>query len=187
SYTAQSGIRTNQYIDGSYNLPPVKDMLDAYNPQIVIIMLGTNDASANRPAAQVSADLETIIAHVLWREGRPARTYRGAIPVLSTIPPKKDDLQDVQAYNAAIAALARKYKLPLIDFYGEIMKRRPNDWLGTLISGDGVHPSAGNAAADPYANNGEALRNSGLLLRCFLTVQKVKEIAVKALNLPFTG
>lgn len=183
SMTAQSGIRTDQYINGSYNLPPLEAMLDAYNPQIAIIMLGTNDASANRPAAQVAQNMEQIIAHVLWQDGRKSTQFRGTIPVLSTIPPKKDDLADVNAYNQAFVLLAKKYKIPLIDFYGHCMSRHPNDWLGTLISGDGVHPSANDAAGDPYVNNGANLSRSGLLLRCWLSVQKVKEIAARALSM----
>jgi hypothetical protein len=183
SFTAQSGITTEQYLAGTYNLPPVEDLLNNYNPDIVILMLGTNDASKNRPVAAFSKDLETIIMHILWKDGKQSKTFRGTIAVLSTIPPKKDDMQDVEAYNKAIVILATKYQLPLIDYCGEVLSRHPNDWLGTLISEDGVHPSANNCAADPYINNGENLGKCGYLLRGFLTVQKVKEVMTKVMGM----
>ena len=183
SFTAQSGITTEQYLAGTYNLPPVEDMLNNYYPDIVILMLGTNDASHNRPVAAFSKDLEAIVMHILWKDGKQSKTFRGTIPVLSTIPPKKDDMQDVEAYNRAIVLLATKYQLPLIDYCGEILSRHPNDWLGTLIDLDGIHPTFGDASADPYANGGENLKKSGYLLRGFLTVQKVKEIMTKVMGM----
>lgn len=181
SYTAQSGIRTNQYLEGSYNLPPVEDMLDNYKPQMVILMLGTNDASAGRKPEEVGRDYEEIVKRILWDDGRPQQAYRGTIPVLSTIPPhvKKDDL--ARAYNAVFVAVARKYKLPLIDLYGEVVARRPDGtWNGTLLNNGDVHPTSrsGNFdnSSDPYADNGEALKWSGYLLRSWLSVQKVTEV-----------
>jgi len=89
----------------------------------------------------------------------------------------KDDA--VKAYNGALAELVKEKKLPLIDFYGEIVKRRPNDWLGTLISGDGVHPTGENAGAEPTEEN---LKSSGHLLRGVLSVRKIAEVKAKVLD-----
>ena len=40
--------------------------------------------------------------------------------------------------------LAKGRGLPLIDFEKEILKRRPNDWNGTLLGKNDVHPTGGN-------------------------------------------
>ncbi len=190
SFTAKSGIRADQYIAGNYSLPSCDQMFTAgyTNPdgkqyrdaEMVVLMLGTNDASANRSAAAVAADLSTIIDKI---------EAAGVIVAISTIPPKRNDMTDVNNYNAEIRALAQQKKIPLIDYCQEILRRRPdNTWDGTLISGDGVHPSANyggyTASSDPYASNGAALSCSGYLLRDWLSVQKIKEIREKVINEP---
>jgi MYXO-CTERM domain-containing protein len=142
--------------------------------QFAVVMLGTNDAGAGRPVADFTADL-TAIVDVL--EGRRI------VVVLSTIPPRAAG--DVTPYNAAIRSFAASRGLPLIDYYAEILDRRPGDtWKNTLISGDGVHPTSVNSAADPYTPGGNPAAhqtgtnatNDGYLLRGWLTVQKLKEV-----------
>jgi len=181
SYTARSGIRSDQYLNGTYDLPTVENMLDNYKPEIVVLMLGTNDASANRTAAAFKTDMEEILKHIIYLDGNPANEYRGTVPILSTIPPKRSDMTDVNNYNTAILQLAEQYELPIIDYCGEILLRRPTTWDGTLISAaDGIHPTASQggytATSDPYASGGVALSNSGYLLRCFLSVQRIKAV-----------
>ena len=86
-------------------------------------------------------------------------------------------------------ALAQSRALPLIDYHREIVLRRPGTtWIGTLISTDGVHPTASGAgftiSSDPYAAGGDpathttgaSLENVGYLLRSWLSVQKLKEV-----------
>jgi len=193
SYTAESGIRTGQYLTGGADLPSMDEMytLGFTNPdgkqyrdaEIASILLGTNDASSNRPTAEVEANIEAIADKLL---------ANNIIPILITMPPKRSDMTDVTNYNAAIYNLAERRKWPLIDFCEEVLRRRPGTtWDGTLISGDGVHPSAsgeGTSGADytsassPYQNNGEALSNVGYLLYSWLTVQKIKEVKTKVID-----
>jgi hypothetical protein len=103
--------------------------------------------------------------------------------ILSTIPPRTSG--DVTPYNDAIKTLAQTAKLPLIDYYAEILARQPGvAWQTTLISGDGVHPTGAAPAADPYASGGDPAAhrtganaaNDGYLLRGWLTMQKLKEV-----------
>src|SRR4029079_17991384 len=102
-------------------------------------MLGTNDIGNGRSSAQFNTDLGNIVTAL---EGQ----HIGVI--LSTIPPRVGS--DVTAYNDAIRAMALARSLPLIDFYAEILFRRTGtSWQGTLISSDGIHPTAVNSAADP--------------------------------------
>ena len=60
----------------------------------------------------------------------------------------------------------------------EILKRRPDDWNGTLLSKNDVHPTAeqGGATASS-APTAENLRNSGYLLRGWLSVKKIAEVS----------
>jgi hypothetical protein len=182
SYTAESGIRADQYISGGADLPSLEEMFDPAGPpnpdgkkytdaQIAVIMLGTND-SGSRTAAAVAADLDTIANRLL---------ANNTIVILSTIPPRRGKDATIVAYNDAIRALAQTKRLPLIDFYAEILRRRPgNSWDGTLIQSDGVHPTASSAtyssSSSPYLNNGEPLGEVGYLLRGWLSVQKIKEV-----------
>ena len=188
SYTAKSGIRADQYLAGNYSLPSTDQMFTSgfTNPdgkqyrdaEICVLMLGTNDCGAGRSAADVAADLGTIIDKMEAAK---------VIVALSTLPPRYGADATILAYNTAIRSLAQTKKVPLIDYYQEVVRRRPNgSWMGTLISGDGVHPSAdyggSSAGSDPYANNGTALSNSGYLLRDWLSVQKIQEIKTKVIT-----
>lgn len=120
---------------------------------------------------------------------------RGIMPILSSVPPRYAaefptyDQDYTIPYNVALKALARANALPFIDYYAEIVSRRPNGtWLGTIIdSGDGVHPGIApgySVGANPYKPGGDAathttgrqLENSGYDLRTWLLVQKMKQI-----------
>jgi len=187
SFTAESSIRADQYIAGSMDLPSMAEMFDPNGPpnpdggkyddaQLAVLMLGTND-SGSRQAADVRADLETIADLLLAND---------TIVIFSTIPPRRNMIPTIEAYNVEIRSLAQAKKLPLIDFYEEMTRRRPGDsWDGTLMASDGLHPSAAggsyDSSSDPYQNNGEPLSEVGYLLRCWLSVQKIKEVYDKAI------
>ena len=146
--------------------------------QFAVLMLGTNDPGNPN-------NVEDLIAIVDRLEAQHI------VPILSTIPPRNDAFSDELnvEFNTAVAALAQSRSLPLIDFYREILLRRPGTtWLGTLISADGIHPTASAAGytttSNPYTAGGDpathttgaALDNVGYLLRSWLTVQKLKEV-----------
>jgi hypothetical protein len=169
SYTACSGLRADEMLaGGKQQMPPLEKLLDMYRPQIAVYMLGTNDLSAGRSLDAYRADVEKSIDLIF---------ARGIIPILSTIPPHPAHLKESKAFNDALRALARRRGLPLIDFEREILLRRPNDWNGTLIGKDDVHPTSDHggatAASAPTAEN---LRNSGYLLRGWLSVEKIAEV-----------
>ncbi len=146
--------------------------------QFAVVMLGSNAPDDPNGAASLAAILDKLEAQHI-------------VPVLSTIPPRNDAVSNdlnVQ-FNAAIRSLAQARSLPLIDFYQEVLLRRPGTtWAGTLISADGVHPTGDNAGftvtSNPYLpggdpatqTSGDALLNSGYLLRSWLTIQKLSEV-----------
>jgi len=207
--TASGGIDTHEYLTGSGNgttaMPSttvlataqgyvsdgitydrdlqIDTVLTAFqDAQFAVLMLGTNDALGSRGDTAFIADLTTIVNKM---------EARNIVVVLSTIPPNKN--VDVTAYNTAIRNFAQTRGLPLIDFYAEILARKPGTtWQNTLIDIDGTHPTAGNgtaiptynSASDPYTpggdptthTTGDACLNSGYLLRGWLTIQKLKEV-----------
>jgi hypothetical protein len=187
SFTARSGITAGQFLTGSTPLPSVDAMFTAgfSNPDgkqyrdalMAVILLGTNDLGGGNTAA-LTTNLNGIIDKLQAAK---------VIPILTTLPPRVNADTNVGNFNTAIRSIATTRKLPLIDYWTEITRRRPgNTWQNTLISGDGVHPSSSGgaytASSDPYASSGAALSDVGYLLRSWLTVQKIAEVKAKALD-----
>ena len=175
SHTACSGIRADEILaGGKRNMPPLAEILRRYRPQVVVLMLGTNDANAKRPAGAFRADMEKATSLILSRD---------AICVLSTIPPHPGQPELARAYNEALRRLARELSLPLIDYEREILKRRPDNWNGTLLARGDVHPTASQGGATAVsAPTAENLANSGYLLRGWLSVRKIAEVKTRVID-----
>jgi lysophospholipase L1-like esterase len=169
SHTACGGLRLDELLAGGRSgLPALARLLDTYKPQVVVLMIGTNDVSAGRAVVAYRADLQRAVDLMLGQ---------GIICVLSTIPahPGRPDLG--RAYNDAVREVAQARALPLIDYEREILKRRPDDWNGTLLQRNDVHPTADQGGATPSSEpTAENLRNSGYLLRGWLSVRKIGEV-----------
>ena len=169
SHTASSGMTTGEFLAGGKNgLPSLADILKKHNPQMAIYMLGTNDMRAGESAiagavANVEKALDAILAH-------------NTIPILSTIPPMKGKNPAIEKYNAELKKLAEKKKIPLLDLFGELKAINPelDSWLQ-----DGVHLTAGNAAAAPTEEN---FKKSGYLARCYFNVLKAMEVKAKVID-----
>jgi lysophospholipase L1-like esterase len=178
SYTASGGIRLDEMLAGGRGgMPSLAELLRTYQPQIVVLMLGSNDASQGRRVGHYRRDLETAVKTIM-----AAR----AIPILSTIPPHIDQPELARSYNVAVREIARQYELPLIDYEREILTRRPNDWNGTLLNLNDLHPTANTGGEDGVkassAPTEDNLRRSGYLLRGWLTVKKIGEVKRRVLD-----
>ncbi len=175
SDTAASGLRTDQLLDGGFRgLPSLQDLLEKYQPRMVVLMVGTNDASANHTPEKFLTNLTKAVEQILGHH---------AICILSTLPPHRHRLELAKQYNERIRKLAKKKGLPLIDFEQEILKRRPDDWNGTLLGRDDVHPTASRNGVKPSSPPTEKnLRESGYLLRGWLTVKKIAEVKREVLD-----
>jgi hypothetical protein len=189
SYTARSGITAGGYLTGyaAPDLPGMDKMftLGYINPdgkqyrdaQMAVILLGTNDIGGGDTAG-LTANLGAIVDKLVAAK---------IIPILTTLPPRTGSDATVANFNAAIRTLATTRKIPLIDFWTEMTRRRPGTtWQNTLMGSDGLHPSGDRAgftvSSNPYANNGQALSEVGYLLRSWLTVQKIAEVKAKVLD-----
>lgn len=180
SYTACSGIRLDELLRGGKNkMPSLDGLLKQYTPQAVVLMIGTNDASGDRRPKEFLADYAVAIETILGRH---------AVPIITTIPPHVNKFHTAKEYNDGIRKLAEKHQLPLIDLEAEMLTRRPDDWNGTLMNQGDVHPRAeynGTKAISPPTK--ENLKNSGYLLRGWVTVQKIAEVKASVFDHVVTG
>jgi|SRR5579883_78499 len=163
----------------------VDKWLKKLNPECVVIMFGTNDITRSNVKAydkQMRAVIEKCLKN-------------GTVVILTTIPPRAGQEEKAKAFAESARKIAADFKLPLIDYHAEILKRRPNDWNGslpkfkeyakdgyqvpTLISGDGVHPSY-PAKFNDYSD--DALNNNGYLLRSVLTLHAYADVVNRVLQ-----
>jgi lysophospholipase L1-like esterase len=175
SETAAGGIRIDEFLAGGRaGMLPLKGLIEKYRPRLAVLMLGTNDASAGRPAEAYLKDMARALDVIV---------EAGAIPIVSTIPPHPGRMELAAAYNKGLRKLAREKQVPLIDYEAEILARRPKDWNGTLLGKNDAHPTDTQGdttpTSEPTAGN---LRNSGYLLRGWLSVQKIAEVKKRVLD-----
>jgi lysophospholipase L1-like esterase len=161
----------------------VAKWLDRLQPEVVVIMFGTNDMREGN-----LDDYERKLAFV-------ARSClrKGSVVILTTPPPRSGMAERSGQFADAVRRVAKDLGTPLIDYQAEILKRRPDDWDGslpqfknaideakgddyqapTLIGGDGVHPSNPTKYSDWSE---ESLRHNGYNLRSYLTLMKYAEV-----------
>ncbi len=131
-----------------------------------VIMYGTNDCKRGVSVSVFKSHLKKYVERVI---------AQGVVPVLSTIPPMENHLKGTKEFSAEIRSLATEFKIPLIDFEKTILHYQPENWMGTLISKDGIHPSYEGRNFN-YEN---LCTTNGYLLRTKLTFDmayKVKRI-----------
>ena len=101
-------------------------------PAAALVMLGTNDLERINDVAVYQTNLTEIVTEAI---------DAGVIPVLSTIPPRRDNTTlgaRVTAYNLAVIAVANAQQVPLWDFRTAL---NGSAMINQGISSDGIHPS----------------------------------------------
>lgn len=156
----------------------VEEWLKKLNPEVALIMFGTNDLNSV-PLAEYETKTRRVVRKCL---------DNGTVVILSTIPPRHRFAEKSGQYAEAVRRIALDMKIPLIDFHADILERRPNDWDGamdkfsqykgydvpTLLARDGVHPSNPKQYQDDYSTEG--MRSSGYVLRNYLALMKYVEV-----------
>lgn len=159
-----------------WGLKGMDGWLKKHNPEIALIMWGTNDTKQKVPKEKYKATMAGIVDKVL---------ANNTIPVLYTIPPRvsqtsKEDVKKVvESYVEAVREIAAEKKVPLIDFYQEILTRQPTDFGKTLM-GDELHPSYPKAHQNNFSE--ESLKQSGYTLRNYLALKMLHEIRTQVLE-----
>lgn len=173
---------------GSMTVKWAFDNVDAWlkklNPEAALIMFGTNDVHGMDVTGHIRMLCEVINKCLA----------NGTVVILSTIPPRHGFEGKVKQFVEAQKKLALELKVPLVDYYEEIIKRRPEDWDGalprfaqfegyevpTLIARDGVHPSNPQKWQNDYSEEG--LKNNGFTLRNYTTLLKYAEVIRRVLS-----
>lgn len=100
-------------------------------PSVALIMYGTNDVESFDPETY-RANLSAIVERSL---------AAGVVPVLSTIPPRRDRRRRerrVEAFNRRVISVARQYSVPLWNYWRSLEGPR---MVHTGIADDGIHPN----------------------------------------------
>lgn len=152
----------------------IQQWLQKLEPELAIVMWGTNDLHNQ-------VDVETYTSNV--RTTLQAIKDFGTIPLLTTIPPRREYETESANFAQAMRELAFEMKVPLIDYNQAILDRRTGvTWDGTLISSDGVHPSANSGTLRNFSQT--ALNSNGYLLRNYLTLHGLYAAYSQAIAIP---
>ena len=166
----------------------VDKWLKELNPEVAVIMFGSNDVN-QMDADEYERKTRTVVQRCL---------KNGTIVLLTTAPPRSGRLGKSKQLAEAVRKIAGEEKVPLIDYYGEILKRRAEEWDGslerfkslpghayevpTLIARDGVHPSNPKQFVNDFSEAG--LNSNGFTLRNYLTLMAYAEAIEKVLSTP---
>ncbi|MBZ0310410.1 MAG: SGNH/GDSL hydrolase family protein, partial [Anaerolineae bacterium] len=134
--------------EGCTESNPVACAMTAYQPSVVVVMVGRNDVLESTPIATFETNLQLIVQTIL---------SKGAIPVLVTIPGSS---VQVDPYNQAIAILAQNNNLPLWNLWRSIPAEQVNPDLTLTSPGEGQNALL---TADNLAAYGTVKRNEMLL------------------------
>ena len=156
------------------------------NPEVVLIMFGTNDLGGVKVADYEKHTRQAVLSCL----------ENGSVVILSTIPPRHGYDAKVKQFVEVTRKVARELKVPLCDYYKAIMDRRPEDWSGrlekfknvpggtyevpTLIARDGVHPSNPRKWRGDYSKEG--LKHNGFVLRNYVVLHSYAEVIRKVLK-----
>ncbi|HKI37327.1 MAG TPA: GDSL-type esterase/lipase family protein [Gemmataceae bacterium] len=163
----------------------VEKWLKKLNPEVVLVMFGTNDL--------VQLDEKEYVAKT--REVVKRCLDNGSVVILSTIPPRSGQLDKAGKFAGAVKGLGKELNVPVVDYFAEVLKRRPDDWDGALpkfkdapggeyevptpIARDGVHPSNPKKY---QTYDEEGLSHNGYVLRNYLVLRAYDEVIGKVLD-----
>lgn len=171
------------------------------NPEIAIIMWGTNDLSSGLTPAAYQSNLTEVVQTCM---------ANGTIPILTTPPPRSGydngsagNQQRAADFHQATLNVAAAESVPLIEYHDECTTRNPHNpptstWDGTnamwsaysgyqvptSISRDGVHPSNWSAGGSNFSEYG--LDTNGFNLRNYMTLMASQEVHGKVIPEPAT-
>jgi lysophospholipase L1-like esterase len=164
----------------------VDQWLKRMNPEAVVIMFGSNDVG-QMGVEEYERKTREVVRRCLTN---------GTVVILTAMPPRSSRMDESWQFVEAARTIAREERIPLINYFAEILKRRPEDWDGslpkfkaspgdeyqvpTLIARDGVHPSNPSKYVNDFSD--EALRTNGFSLRNYLTLLTYAEAIERVLR-----
>jgi lysophospholipase L1-like esterase len=170
TFTATVGCSSKYILTGRRGLPPLKEMLATYNPQMAVYAIGLSDILRDIPLLKYMANVAKAMKQL---------RANGTVPILSTLTPSGKHNDKVLRTNDSLREFAQAEKLPLLDIYAEMEKRNKN--VFEFLDPDGIHLTCCPLEGPPTEEN---FLTSGYLLRCYLTVRKGMEVKQHVLDVP---
>jgi len=100
----------------------VERWLKKLNPEVVLIMFGTNDLNQLK-TEEYEQKTRDVVRRCL---------ENGTVVILSTIPPRSGKLEQCRTFAEVVKKIAADMKVPVVDYFAQCLKRRPQDWDGTM-------------------------------------------------------
>lgn len=129
NYAGRVGIEQN--ISTWWN----QGQLAASKPNVILLMIGTNDVNLNYNAATAPNRLSSLIQSLYDLAGSDVSLFVASIPPQGTS-------SAVTAFNAAIPSIVDSYKTAGKDIHYVDMYTPLNATYSTLMNGDDLHPNA---------------------------------------------
>src|SRR5437762_2295186 len=92
------------------------------NPEVAVIMFGSNDVG-QMDVQEYETKLQQVVERCLTN---------GTVVLLTTMPPRSGHLEKARQFSEATRRVAKRESVPLIDYFSEVIDRRPADWDGSL-------------------------------------------------------
>ena len=131
------------------------------NPEVAFVMYGTNDFRDSFEINHYDVEYRDFLKKIM---------ATGCVPIISTLPPNNLNPGMLAVYNPEIRKIAEELKIPLVEFYGECVKRQPEKAIPILC--DGIHPTWGGES--DFSE--EALNTSGYNLRNYLSLKMFMKV-----------
>ena len=134
-------IKQNNGWGSLYEVLNEKDSIKQAQPDIVLLIIGTNDMNANRSTSECEKDLRALVDYILGNMPSDSMLFLSTIPELGggMFGGGGDKSAQIASYNSAVKKVAEEYKssgkrVTFADVHGCLN--------GTADLGDGVHPNA---------------------------------------------
>src|SRR6056297_3366633 len=106
----------------------IQGLLEAHEPQVLIVILGGNDGLRGLPPSRLAENLAEVI-----ERGRAAGARVALMQI--RLPPNLGPVY-IERFEAVYPALAERYGIELIPFFLEDLFDRPG-----MLMDDGIHPT----------------------------------------------
>ena len=149
---------------------PFDQEVNAINPQLSIVMFGTNEIRYGWTFQEFGDHLWDLVDKSIGR---------GSVPVMSTIPPNPGYAEAdarVPTANRIVRAIAQGRGVPLVDLHRDL-EALPNRG----ISGDGLHPSVAPSGACVLTTSGLAY---GYNMRNLIVLEALARARAALANAP---
>ncbi len=134
-------IKQNSGFGSLYDVLKQKNAVKLAQPDIVLLIIGTNDMNGNRGTSACEQDLRDLVDYILGDMPSDGMLFLSTIPELGggMFGGGGDKSAQIASYNAAVKKVAEEYnsngkRVTFADIHGCLN--------GTADLGDGVHPNA---------------------------------------------